>query len=342
VLSIRIPDLATEFALGHAGNTLKPSPMLVKLGIALICPLLMLLLLLLEQAIAVHLYNYTSILVVYYFSLNFALLALPSDAWARLMRVAPDLDALITDENDTYAIVTLIKRTAQLRYQITISSAAAILGIVIAAVDAQARNIPVEYAIAYELSLGMTLLLGSNVVVWMINGLRYLHAMSRLESVQFDQVDPAQAPGLQRIYSLVTRVQWYATGGLLLSILPLAIAYATTPDTRFLHAAVISASVIAFIVVVLVYLLPPRFLHVMRKRDKERLLLELRNELPPEVLDLNGLTLCDATERLALYRHIQALPTGGLDRVMVTSLFLALATVAAGFLPLLLAPSHAS
>jgi hypothetical protein len=341
VLGILVPDLLVDLALWNRSGTSKSHPILARLAIALLCPLLAVLLLVAQQLISVHLWNYTSRLVIYYFTLNLALLTLPRDSWLRMIDIAPDLDALITDDDDRRRLVAVLDRTAQLRYQLSIGFATSVVGIIIAALIAEARNVPPENAIAYELSLGMTLLLGSNVVIWMVNGLRYLYVRSRLESVHFDQIAPEQAPGLRRIYALMTRVQWYATGGLLLSVLPLALVYVATPRTRVLHAAVVVASIIAFAVVVLVYTLPPWFLHVMRERDKERLLSVLRRELPVEIIRLEGTVLRHVVEKLALYEHLRTRPTGGLDRAMITSLLLALATVAAGFLPLLVGTPHA-
>ncbi len=166
----------------------------------------------------------------------------------------------------------------------------------------------------------------------MLNGLRYLLAFSRLASVRLDEVDPADTPGLRLSYLLIERTQRYATVGLLLAILPLALRYGLAAQTHTLTVALIAAAIASFVVVVLVYVLPSRFLNDIRERDKRRLLDELRPGLPAR---LSIVDRGNVAERLAIYEHVQKSPTGGFDRSVLISIVLATVTVAAAFVPLL-------
>lgn len=308
----------------------------MNVGLALICPTTVLLLLLLRPVGLPDLWNSTCWFVLYYGFLHWTLLIVPQDSWQRLADVAPDMDAVIRDPRERTRLATFVRRTLRLDVQIAIALISFVSGVVGATAAADAQGVSIAAAVPFELSIGLTMAFGSNVVLWIIGGLVWVHAMSRLESIRFDPIDPTRSPGLARMYHLVTRVQWYATGGLVLALLPHVVLYNDTRDSAFLQTTLFVAGCASVVVVLLVYTLPPWYLHLMRVRDKDALLSELHEQLPCDLPYVSPNELRTAQPKLDLYREIQSRPTGGLDRGVLTSLVAALVTIAAAFLPLLL------
>ncbi len=282
-----------------------------------------------------HLWDYIGTLTILYGALNYALMSLPGDAWRRVVLIAPEVDSLIRDPADRSRLARLVAKGLRLELQLCISALAAVGGFVIAIVEARSHGVVLSSIVVYALSLASALFLGVNVVLWMLYGLRYLFVFSRLTSVRLDEVDPGATPALSDMYPLIARVQWYATIGLLLAILPLALRYVLAAQTHTLTVALIAAAIAAFIVVLLVYVLPSRFMREVREREKRRLLFELRRSLPSTLTGLDRGDVELVGECLAIYEQVRRQPTGGFDRTVLASLIVAMVTVAAAFAPLL-------
>lgn len=332
-----IPARVSRF-LGSSGQ----SRAVANVALAATCPALALVLLGLTSVGIGYEWNEMNWFVVYYVSLNWALLYVPQDSWRRLQQVAPDMDALIQDPADRARIATLVLRTVRVDIQLIVGTIAFIAGLIGAAAAAHAKGVSIGAAVPFELSIGFTMFFGTHVVLWITSAVFWLRAMSALPSTRLDPIDAMRSGGISNGYALMTRAQWYATGGLVLAILPLAILYRDTRESTYLHIIVLIAGIGSLVVVVIAYSLPLWYMHVIRRRDKEALLTELRSALPIDFSGLDDAELRALEPRMALYRSVQARPTGGLDRPMLASLIAALVAVSVAFLPLVIKKSSST
>lgn len=278
-------------------------------------------------------WNLTSWLDLYYCSLNAALLAFPADAWARLETTVSDMEDVIKRKRDRQHLIAVVTGARRLDVQILLGLAGFVAGVIGAGFAARALSVSVLAAMPFELSIGITMLLGSNVVLWIANGLYWVREMSRLPSVRFDPIDPMLTPGLTGMYSLAIRAQAYATLGVILALAPLVYLYSLVRSSQFLQAMVVVGGAGAVVVLVLACTLAPWYLHVMRRNDKHTLLLRLRASLPCDPARLAGDHALRRAPQLAFYDRMAARPTGGLDGALVAGLLVALATLAAALLP---------
>lgn len=338
MLCYAVPDGIGHLPRRIFGGTVWPERVII-LAIALACPVAALVALVFAWAGVDALWNATSWYVLYYVLLNLALLVVPRISWQRLEAIAGDVESLIQRPDERKRIADLIRRTLRIDVQIAAGLVGALAGAAGAAVTAHTLEIPVLAAIPFEISIAITMFFGVNVVLWIGCGLRWVHEMAALSSVRFDSIDAFQSPGLREMYALITRAQWYATGGLVLALLPLVVLYSQTRASGFLGVVVLAAGLGSVAVVLLAYTLPPYYLHLMRERDKDAILHEIRQSLPVEIASLRGDDLARVGPVMDLFYRMQARPTGGLTRSLVTSLIASLTTLAATFLPLLLGRS---
>lgn len=313
------------------------NPTWVCVGLASVLPGVAVLLLLLHLATGAHTWTFMDWYVLYYLSLNLALLLIPRDSWARLVAISPDVAAVIKSPADSERLVARIRHMVRFDVQLLLSVAGVIAGLAAALATADARNVGIVVAIPFVLSVGVTLGLGALVVAWIAYGMHWLYVFSHLQSVRYDSVDPMRTPGLRLMYALLARAQMYCTLGLLLALAPLVLLYNQARGSAFLRLALALAGTGSLVVVLLAYTMPPWLIHLTRVRDKEKLLDELREDLPATLVGVQEEDLRLVERRLTLYADVQARPTRRGDRVLVTSLGLSVATIGAAFIPLLLA-----
>lgn len=306
------------------------------LVLALVFPTLAVVGLVVEVLGGPNLWNFTSKYALYYGIVIMGLIGVPQDSWKRLEAISPYIEADVRDLHDRTKLIDIVHRAIRLDVQVLVGLIGCVAGIVGAAVAAHARDVPVYEALPFELAVGLTVLLQSNVVMWTLCGCWWLGVWTRLPSLRFDSYDPLRSLGLKKVYELTNRGQWYLTGGLVLLIIPLVLLYNEARDNEFLRVIVIISAVTSVIVVVLAYIVPPWCLRAARVRDKEALLTELHVLHGVELSDVDSEQLRNMEPTLALYSSVQARATGRVNGNRVASLAGALISLAAAFLPLLL------
>lgn len=305
------------------------------LALAGVCPMLAVALSVVELLGGPDMWNVTSWYVMLYAIVNLGLLGVPQDSWRRLEAITSDIEADIRKQADRARLVRIVHRAIRMDLQVGLGLVGLLAGIAGAFGASSALGVPAYAAVPFALSIGLTVLLQTNVVMWTLCGYWWVWIWTRLPSLRFDAYDPLQSPGLRGIYQLLNRGQWYLTGGLVLVIIPLVMLYSQARDSTFLGIIVVTAGVAAGSIVVLAYIVPPLCLRGARARDREALLAELRAS-HRGIEDIEREILGTIVPLLSLYSTIRTRSVGGVDSNRVTGLIGALASVAAPFLPLVL------
>jgi hypothetical protein len=335
LLCFVIPDTVARAPRLLRREPWRPLPACIAIAGAL--PGIALVLLVVHWVTGARCWNLTDWYVLYYFTLNGALLIIPRDAWNRLTEIAPEVDTLIKRGEDRVRLAARVQSMTRLDVQIALAALGFAAGVVGAIATVNIRRLDLAVSMPFLLSIGCTIGLGAAVVSCIASGMHWLYVFCRLPSVRYDSLDPANSSGLRNIYSLLARSQWYCTVGLVLALAPLAFLYNAARGSTFLRLSLLIAIAGSLLLVVLAYTVPPWLIHRTRVRDKAELLAELRQALPASLVGLSECELQAIERRLSVYEHVQGRATGRADRVIVTSLLLSLATIAAAVVPWVLA-----
>jgi len=234
------------------------------------------------------------------------------DAWAQVVRLGPDLDAMLED-GDQRTVVEWMSRALRWWPQILSllfgMAASTLVGIKLAG---PLGGYAGQGAVAYGITIGWTGGIGGLTAYWLWGAPALFYPLTGIERPRLDWVAPLQTPAIQKASRLMVTNSRLSTLGLLLFMVPIALTVVLA--SRELSVWVLSVVPVIFagITVLASSMIPQIVLQDLLRRGRRETLAEIRSILPAPT-DVFKSPQPSQMQALELYRNIASSPVSTLD-----------------------------
>ena len=166
--------------------------------------------------------------------------------WRELRKLAPALDAIVTDPAERARIAGRLHRRLRWPLQLVVVLLGIIVGLVIGVLAAEATGSAPDRDLSFVVLDGVTFGLGANVLFWLVMVVAWFGCLSRLESIDLGRAPESNA-AIRGCTKLVRAVRRRLALGLVFAQIPLVIVSVKAEGS--LLPIIASAAVMVFFVV---------------------------------------------------------------------------------------------
>ncbi len=249
--------------------------------------------------------------LLYYAGFNCYALLCPTYTWARLMRISPDIDAMLWIPTQQRHFVAWMTKRVNLRKQLRPALAAVLVGLVILRIIDPVLRSTVAFCFASYVSVAISAFLMLNNTYWVINLAAIVRRISSYPSLRFSWPSPADTPGVDELSRLLGWTSLVTAGGVLVGIIP--IVYTSSAAEESLVPILAMSCFGSIALVLFAGIFPQYWLSRAIRIGKGRLLRDLDTvigALPRSVSSESELEGLD--RRANLYRAISSSPNSTL------------------------------
>ena len=229
------------------------------------------------------------------------------DAWAQVVRLGPDLDAMLEDRDQRTVVEWMsraLRRWPQILSLLFGIAASTLVGIKL---SDPLGGYAEQGVVAYGITIGWTGGIGGLAAYWLWGAPAVFYPLTRIERPRLDWVVPLQTPAIQKASRLMVTTSRLSTLGLLLFMIPIALTVVLA--SRELSVWVLSVVPVIFagITVLASSMIPQIVLQDLLRRGRRKTLAEIRSLLPAPTVVFKD-PQPSQMQALELYRNIANSP----------------------------------
>lgn len=249
--------------------------------------------------------------LLYYAGFNYYALLCPTYTWARLMRVSPDIDAMLWTSSQQRDFVAWMRERVHLGRQTMPALAAVLVALVVLRIVDPLLRSTVPFCFASYVSVALSAFLMFNNAYWVISLASIVRKVTSYPDLRFAWPSPAETPGIDELSRLLGWTSLVTAGGVLAAIIP--IVYASSASGASLVPILVVSSCGSIALVLFAGIFPQYWLSRAIRIGKGRILRELDMIIGALPNGLSGESeLEDLDHRANLYRAISSSPNSTL------------------------------